>query len=301
MRLENFDLNLLVAIDAMLRRRSVTAAADELHITQSAMSSALKRARSHFEDEIFYYDGQNMVPTSFGRELEHRIPDMIAQLRALSRMRSGKEIAGIRRCFRIVASDYVAAVYVSELSKHLAEIAPNISLSVAPFTDEAVAQFDRGVIDFMVGPEFALQTHYISEPLFRDEFQCVLWRENPRLQGGFSEEDFYNSPLVLTNFFLGNGKSHFERWLAEQGREIDVTADLPSFVVLPHYVAGTMNVATIHRRLAAQFSSIPDIVFVDPPVQIPSLQEFIVMSNNHHYDKEAQLMAEVMLQVGRRL
>ena len=298
MHLESLDLNLLVAIDALLRRRSVTAAAEELHITQSALSSALKRARRHFEDELFYYDGQRMVPTSFGAELEKRIPDMVANLRSLSRMRPTKDLASLNRHFTIIASDYVAAVFVSALTKRLAKIAPHVSLSIMPYTREAIRQFQRGVLDFLIGPDFALEPQYSAEPLFKDRFKCVLWRDNPVLRRGFTAEDLYRSPMVVTNFFLEDGKSHFERWLEQQAQEIRVAASLPSFLVLPHYVAGTTNIATIHERLVPHFAAFPELTFIDPPVDVPAIQEHLVTAEKHLHDTDAQLLAKVMRAVG---
>ncbi len=301
MHLENFDLNLMVAIEALLRQRSVTRAAKELHITQSAMSSALKRARLHFEDEILYYDGQMMMPTPFGRSLEQQIPDMVSRLRAVSRMRPQSDLAGLTRRFSIIASDYIAAVYVSALVKELASVAPNISVSVLPFTREAVNQFRRGAIEFLIGPEFALHTSFDARPLFTDRFKSVLWDQNPILTEGFTEERFFASRLVVTNFFLDDGKSHFERWLGDQDKEVKIAAALPSFVVLPHFVSGTMNVATIHNRLVPQLSGLPDLVFCDPPVDVPVLQEYLVCSDKLQYDQEAQLFADLMLSVGEKL
>lgn len=301
MHLENLDLNLLVALDALLRRRSVTAAADELHITQSAMSSALKRARRHFGDELFYYDGQTMTPTAFGATLEQRIPDMVARLRALSRMRPANDLAGLNRNFTVIASDYVAAVYISALSRRLAHVAPHVSLSIVPYTHEAIRQFQRGVLDFLIGPNFALAPGYTAEPLFSDQFICVLWKDNPVLAAGFTAEAFYRAPMVVTNFFLDDGKSHFERWLHEQSHTIRIAASLPSFLVLPHYIAGTANVATIHQRLVPHFAGFADLAFVNPPINVPPLQEYLVTTEKHAHDSDAQMLAAVMRQVGQQI
>lgn len=301
MHLENFDLNLLVAIDALHRRQSVTSAADELHITQSAMSSALKRARLHFDDDIFFYDGQRMVPTAFGTELAKRIPDLIAQLRTLVRMRVTTQLSDLKRQFTIIASDYVSAAYISFLIRRLNETAPDVSITVVPFTQRAIEEFRRGVIDFLLAPEFAFEAGFDATPIFRDDFQCVMCRSNPLATGDFSVDRFFESPHVITEFFLENGKSHFERWLEAQGRDIKVAAALPSFVVLPHFVTGTLNIATIHSRLVKQFEAIPDLVFRAPPLEIPTLQEYLVTSRNHHHDAEAKIFASYMIDIAKEL
>jgi len=294
MHLENLDLNLLVAIEALMRRKSVTSAAQELHLTQSAMSGALKRARLHFEDDLFFYDGQEMVPTAFGRILAAQIPDVVTQLRALARMRATNSLATLDRCFSFIASDYVSAVYISALSKHLGEVAPHVSLSVMPYTREAIRQFKSGVVDFLIGPDFSIEVGYNAEPLFDDQFKCMMWSGNDMLKTGLTAERFFASRMVLTNFFLENGKSHFERWLDGQTKTVRVAASLPSFVVLPNYISGTQNIATIHERLVSHIHWSDDLVFADPPVNIPPLREFLVTNRKHPFDKDAQLLAQTM-------
>jgi LysR family nod box-dependent transcriptional activator len=301
MHLEKFDLNLLVAIEALMRHRNVTAASAELLITQSALSSALKRARQHFGDKILYYDGQQMVPTPFGAELELLVPEMVAQLRALTRMRSKTDLSQTNRRFTIVASDYVAAVYVSALSKVLAQHAPGITLSVIPFTQESISMFQRGVVEFFIAPQFVADGEFETQLLFEDTFQCVLCAENPLLQKGLDVESFYASPQVVTDFFVMDGKSHFERWLEKQGRDIQVAASLPNFVVLPYYIPGTSNIATVHKRLVPYFENIPGMVFRDPPVPVPPLQEFLVTNYKQQHDPEARMLRDLMLNVGRTL
>ncbi|MGH1353849.1 MAG: LysR family transcriptional regulator [Thalassovita sp.] len=301
MHLEKFDLNLLVAIEALMRHRNVTTAATELAITQSALSSALKRARQHFGDKILFYDGQQMVPTPFGTELETVVPEMVAQLRGLTRMRSKTDLAQTKRRFTIVASDYVAAVYISQLSKILAQQAPGVTLTVIPFTQEAISMFQRGVVEFFIAPQFVTDDNNDAQLLFTDTFQCVLCADNPLLQSGFDTEAFYTSPQVVTDFFVMDGKSHFERWLDSQSRDIQVAASLPNFVILPYYIPGTRNIATIHKRLVPYFKDIPGMVFRDPPVPVPPLQEYLITNYKQQHDPEARMLRDLMMEVGQAL
>ncbi len=302
MHLERLDLNLLVAIDALMRNKSVTAAARELNLTQSALSAALKRARQHYDDELLYFDGQQMVPTPFGRNLQDEVPDIIARLRGLARMRARSELANLHRRFSIIASDYVAVVYLSKLVRQLAEAAPGISIVVLPFTDNTVRRFHRGAIDFMIGPGFATDDlGQIDElhPLFSDSFLCAVARDNPLLTDGLTQQAFRDAPHVTTNFYLENGNSHFERWLVDQGLNVRVVAALPSFAVLPHFIAGTRNIATIHKRLVPHFQSNPQLVFLKPPYPVPILQENLITKQQLTYDTEARLLRQFMLRIGQ--
>ncbi|MDR9485939.1 MAG: LysR family transcriptional regulator [Sediminimonas sp.] len=298
MNLERLDLNLLVAIDVLLRSRNVTVAAAQLNMTQSALSSALRRARQHFEDEILFYDGQQMTLTPFGRELEQIVPDMVLRLRSVARMRAQTDLSQMERRFSVIASDYVAIVYLADLCRELARQAPGISLEVVPFAPEAVEQFRRGKIDFLIAPAFALDAGSQTDLLFEDSFDCVFWRDRPLHDGTLSRETFLTSPHVVTNFFLDDGKSHLERWFDAQGIDIRVAAALPSFALLPYFISGTDNIATIHRRLVPHFSANPELHFATPPLPIPRLQEFLVTRDFLKHDTEAQLLRRFMCTVG---
>ena len=63
MNLDRFDLNLLVAFEALMTEGQVTRAARRLHITQPALSSALARLRTAFNDQLYVTDGISMRPT----------------------------------------------------------------------------------------------------------------------------------------------------------------------------------------------------------------------------------------------
>lgn len=301
MHLEKLDLNLLVVIDALLRTSSVTVAAAELNLTQSAVSSALKRARAHFEDEIFFYDGQRMSPTPFGQSIAGIVPEMVTRLRALSRMRATTDLVSLNRQFTVIASDYVAAVFLSTVARRLAQAAPGVSLAVVPFSEDSMDRFNRGKIDFMIGPSFWSEADLNRAALFKDDFKCVVCKSNPLCSTGLTLDGFLNAPHVVTNFFVGHGKSHFENWLDEQNFSIKIAASLPSFVVLPHYISGTENISTIHKRLLNQIVHLKDLASFEPPCDIPPLIEYLTWKDHQEFDVEAMLMREFMLAIATNM
>ncbi|MDX9875356.1 MAG: LysR family transcriptional regulator, partial [Spongiibacteraceae bacterium] len=69
MRVNQLNLNLLVALDVLLEEQSITRAAERLHMTQSAASGVLARLRDYFQDELLVQVGRKMVPTPYAREL----------------------------------------------------------------------------------------------------------------------------------------------------------------------------------------------------------------------------------------
>jgi len=226
---------------------------------------------------------------------------MISQLRNLSRMRANRELFDLDRQFTVIASDYASVVFVSALSKHLSTVAPKVSLRILPFIHETYEQFQRGVGDFLIAPNFGIEGNLDFCPLFTDSFSCVLCRNNPLVAEGLTEEAFFTSPHIVTQFFREEGNSHLKRWMDDRRVSINVAVSLSSFVVLPHYVAGTKNIATIHNRLIPQFDGNPELVFIPPPVDVPPLQEHLVTSRKHKHDAEAQMIADEILKVGAQL
>ena len=115
MRLDNFDLNLLVAFSALLEERNVTKAARRLNVTQSAMSASLKRLREALGDPILLQHGKSMIPTSHALALAPDIATALGDLRRLIQPSAGFDPATTARTFRIAASDYVVTVAVAPL------------------------------------------------------------------------------------------------------------------------------------------------------------------------------------------
>src|SRR5271166_6037708 len=86
MHLASLDLNLIVALDALLTERSVTKAADSIGITQSAMSHALARLRSVTGDELLVRSAGGMVPTPRALALAPRIRHALGEVAAALRV-----------------------------------------------------------------------------------------------------------------------------------------------------------------------------------------------------------------------
>src|SRR3954447_24492114 len=119
---DTLDLNLLLAFEAMLLHRSVTAAAAHVGITQSAMSNAVGRLRRHFEDPLFVHTRTGMLPTPRALELAKPLQQALALVRSTSRRPREFDAAQSRRTFRFHMSDVGEMVFLPGLVRHLDEI-----------------------------------------------------------------------------------------------------------------------------------------------------------------------------------
>src|SRR5690349_15790923 len=113
MNLEAVDLNLLVVVDAVLETGSATRAAARLHVTQSAVSNSLRRARELFGDPLVVRSGRGLSPTPMAEALAGPLRSTLAQLRGL--LGVGFEPATSTRQFQIACSDAVGLVLLPKL------------------------------------------------------------------------------------------------------------------------------------------------------------------------------------------
>src|SRR3954454_15946722 len=128
--LAGVDLNLLVALDALLTEKSVTRAGQRLSITQSAMSGALGRLRGLFGDELLVRSGQSMRLTAFAESLQVPLSEALAQLEATIFARSSFDPAGEQRTFTLSATDYTSFVLLSRFQAALAATRTQVRVRV---------------------------------------------------------------------------------------------------------------------------------------------------------------------------
>src|SRR4029453_9101282 len=99
MRLGHFDLNLFIALDALLETKSVTKASERLHLGASATSSALGRLREMFGDELLVQVGRRLELTPLAESLREPVRDILLRSQAALSIKTGFDPASEERCF----------------------------------------------------------------------------------------------------------------------------------------------------------------------------------------------------------
>ena len=115
MNISRIDLNLLVYLDVLLREKNVTKAADQLGITQPAMSNSLRRLRQLFDDPLLIRTSQGMTPTERAVELQPLVRNIIASVEQAVQPSAEFDLAESDRVFRIMASDYAESTVIPAL------------------------------------------------------------------------------------------------------------------------------------------------------------------------------------------
>ena len=105
MNINTLDLNLLLVLDALQRTHSVTLAGEQLCISQSGVSNALRRLREAFGDELFVRTDSGMMPTALAESMAEPIQAALQQIRQTIENRGCFDAANSTRHFRLALSD----------------------------------------------------------------------------------------------------------------------------------------------------------------------------------------------------
>lgn len=273
MRLDSFDLNLLVAFDVLLEEQSVTRAARRLNVTQSAMSAALKRLREAFQDELLVLHGKRMIPTPHALTLAPEVGVAIARLRSLIATGTGFDPATSGRRFRVDASDYITTVLLAPLVGILHEEAPGVRLDLALPSSDSNRRLEDGEIDLLITPDEFMEPDHPRELLFEERHVVAGWKHNPVFVGELTVERYLESGHVAVRIF--DRDTFIENILSKQApdRQIEVIAQ--SFIQVPWLLRGTERLSVMHERLAKVAAPVFDLAFAHSPIALPIMREMM--------------------------
>lgn len=282
MRLDNFDLNLLVAFDVLLEERSVTRAARRLNVTQSAMSASLKRLRDALQDPVLLQHGKAMVPTPHALALAPEVARAIATLRSLISAGTAFDPERSDRRFRIAASDYITTVLLVPLLRRFEQEAPSVRLDISLPKDDTSARLAKGEYDLVLTPEEFVDPHHPTDLLFEERHIVVGCARNPDLARPLTLELFAAAGHVVVRI---DGRNTFiDNALEQIGLTRRVEVHAPSFIQIPWLLPGTRRIALMHERLARLMAPGLDLRIVAPPFALPPMREVVQYHSTRQKD-----------------
>jgi LysR family nod box-dependent transcriptional activator len=271
---KGLDLNLLVALDAVLAERSVTRAADRLYLSQPAMSNALARLREYFRDPLVVQQGRQLLLTPRSQALQQPVRDVLLMVEAAIVDPAAFEPAQIDREVRILASDFASRVLLRPLFERLSAIAPKMRFSViSQGAVDAAELLDRGEVDLLIIPTRYQHPGHPAEPLFEESYVCVIWSDNENVGEQLTFDQFIAAEHVVVEFAGGRAPA-FDNWFLERfGVVRRIAVRTQSLTSLCELVVGTNRIATVHRRLARYEARALPLRVCEPPLTIPNLVE----------------------------
>ncbi|PLW70355.1 LysR family transcriptional regulator [Pseudohalioglobus lutimaris] len=282
MNVNRVDLNLLVYLDALLRERNVTQAANQLNLSQPAMSNGLRRLRELFDDPLLVRTSDGMTPTERALELEPVVREVLTTIDRAVQPRTEFEPAQAQRVFRIMASDYAEATLFPEVLSKLRNLAPGLTLDIMTPSDVSFLDVERGKVDMVINRFDSMPQSFHQIHLWDDTFSCILNVEHPMLED-FTLENYLAADHVWvskTGMGVGVGVNPDDvqrlGWVDVALNKLGKKRQIRVFT--RHYQAAMTLaeqndlIVTLPTRAALLKRDNPRVVLRDPPLDIPPLK-----------------------------
>jgi DNA-binding transcriptional LysR family regulator len=298
MNISTFDLNLLRVLDALLRERNVSRAAERLALSQPAVSNALGRLRDLLDDPLLVRVGRAMQPTPRALELEAPIRAALRQIEASLGEGSRFEPARSRQRFSIALTDYAEMLLMPRLLTRLAEQAPGVRIDVQHLSPRLPAEaLEKGEIDLALGRFEALPPRFGHHHWMSETLQLVARRDHPLLAQGLDLQVF----LKLRHLWVHGGQTRgmVEQWLGEQGLTREIAYTTPNYLQAAHIAAAGDLVAVLPTRLARYFAGLLPLQLFDLPFELGPFQLQLVSLELRRRDAALQWLIERILEIGR--
>ncbi|HSX55572.1 MAG TPA: LysR family transcriptional regulator [Sphingomonas sp.] len=260
------DLGMIVAMEIMLRERSVSRAARRVGLSQPAMSNALARMRDIFGDALLVRSEGRMVLTERGERLLAQLGQLVVELEGLADP-TEFNAASSTATFRLAMTDHVGATVMPRVFRAVAQEAPGVRLHSLTMPSREIDPHDNnsGDVDLRMGWIRALPANWYSSTLFDEELVVIGSIDNPQLAAPLDLEQFLGLPHIALATERPMFQNLTDQALAAAGHSRNIVGTLSHFAMVPFIVAEGMQVAMFPRRLAEYYRPWARIRIVPSP------------------------------------
>jgi DNA-binding transcriptional LysR family regulator len=269
--LADVNLNLLVALDALLHERSVSGAARPAHVTPSAMSHSLAELRELLGDPLLVRVGRGMALTPRAETLVGPLHRMLLDAQSIVRNRPAFDPRTAERNFVIAAPDFLATLILPALVAAIAREAPHVKLEFVPSVRRGNAWLlETGELDLALGAVVDEAPGIRRMDLCTEGFACAARQGHPAIDGELTLEQYVRTPHLLITL----GDSAHPTWvdaaLAKLGRRRHVAVRVRHFMAAPLVVARTDLLLTGPSMLLRHFAELVPLQILTPPISLPT-------------------------------
>ena len=268
------DTYLLRVLTVLLTERNLTRAAIRLKQSQPALSTALRKLRELFNDELLVRSGNAMVPTPRGLELLEPARAALHEIDKLFVSAQDFDAATTQQQFKIGCPDYLATVFLAGVVREVRRQAPNARLLIHPLGPDF--DFERalanGELDIVIGnwPEPPEQLH--TTPLLDDDIVCLMAAGHALARGKMTVQQYLHAPHLVPLPFSAAHRGVIDRHLASLRVTRNARVEVPFFTMAPHMLVGSDLIFTISRHFALHYAGLLPLAVVECPIEFPRMR-----------------------------
>ncbi|RQU79347.1 LysR family transcriptional regulator [Burkholderia cenocepacia] len=295
MELHEIDMNLLVVFHELTKRRQVSAVADALGTSQSAISNSLNRLRKLFGDELFVRSGRGVAPTPFAQGMTESVADALGTLYdTLNRQRKFDPRTSTRR-FTLAMTTIGEISFLPRLVDRLMAEAPGVVISTVRSNASLRDEMENGHVDLAIGNMPTLTTGFFQRGLSREQYVCLMRKGHPLLRRKDQKKLFAQAEHIeIVTSDTGHGV--VTDVMNRAGIERKIRLQIPHFSSLAHILAATDLIATVPAAYARQTVQPFGLVTVDCPVRIPEILINVIWNGRYHRDPGNQWLRNTIFE-----
>lgn len=298
--MSRLDLNLLVALDALLMERNVTRAADSLGLSQPALSASLARLRKHFGDPLLIRRGNSSELTPMAVRLAAQVPSAIDSVRRVFESQAEWSPETSTREFRIFGSDYGFATIGQSVSQLALKRAPGVKFRFELHTPAIVEDANRlRASDGIMIPHGHVEDLNHIE-LWTDHWVILASEDHPTIGETLRLEDLEENPWVFT-YQSRSAFTSANKQLEGMGIEPVVGTVVESFLALPFFIRGTNRLGIVQAGLASESRYFEGVRVLEPPFEAVPVVNALWWHPSHRDDPEHRWMRSLFRQAGQEL
>lgn len=264
LNLASVDLNLLPALEALLRRRHVTRAAADVGLSQPAMSHVLARLRRVLDDDLLVRGPSGLALTPRAEEIAPRVTAILNAARVIYRPPLF-EPAKVRRVLHIAGCDVHSILFAPDLMNRIRQEAPGIELSIENYTRDVFKRLEDGSVDLVFfNAETPLPPGAVSTVIGQDRYALVMREKHPAAAKKWTLAEYAKWDSVVVSL-IGDGRSDIDARLAKAGLTRRIGLSTPHFMGCLAIVSATDMITTTSHLFATQHAKAYRLIVREPP------------------------------------
>jgi len=291
----DLDAKLLRLLVTVVDTGSITAAAQRLGVTQSAVSHLLDKLRGITGDVLFAKSGRGIVATARAEALAQRARTLLEELERFAHSENF-DPGQWRTTITIAANDFQRDALLPELMQRLRGAAPGLRLRVIPSDVPTPEMLRQQQCQLIISPRPPEGADILQKRLFTDHYRVFY---DPAVRHAPVTAEDYLAAEHVTVVYAPHRPLDLDATLLRQGIERRFAVQVPGFSGLPTFIAGTPLLATVPGLLGRHLMR--DLASAPVPVPCPEMPMYLIWHQRHQHDPAHQWLRQQLEAVARPL
>jgi DNA-binding transcriptional LysR family regulator len=279
--LKKFDLNSLVTLKVLLDEKHVTHAADQLNLTQSAVSRTLAKLRSALNDPILVKSGKHLSLTPKAERMQPALNELLQNLINLLAPEVFDPFTH-NGTIRLATTDYGTHTLLPRLVPALSEAAPNLKLTAMDWPSNLLNDLEENKVDLIIGGAKHPPENIFQRVVYHDSFQGVVRKGHP-VESGLTLPEYLSLKHIIISP-SGKSGSIIDEQLEKLGHQRNVAVRVPHFFAALEIVSKTDHMILLPSHFIRRYVSKDKFSVISAPFECPEIEISMFWHARMHHD-----------------